>query len=145
MAMQAAAVHPVHPTADEVGREQYTALGQILKLEATIDFTIEIKHRTTYKPVGKASGWFWRDQKFHEALGVISKKSIAAGGAAKSAVVTRADNNGNPTRPGSAFYQMPEEARAINLRGPNGDFDPAKCEAAYVHEMTLLGFDPSTL
>lgn len=149
MAMQVATVHPVQPTADElghvVGREQYAALAQMLKLDGNLDYVIVTKGLTTYKPIGAASGWFWRDQKFHEALGIISKKSIAAGGAAKSAVVTRADNSGKPTRPGRAFYQMLEEARGIDLRDATGNFDETKCEAAWRHEMMLLGYDPSTL
>src|ERR1019366_168964 len=80
-------LHPVIPTPDEVGDEEFDELKKIVKLEAAIDFSIENKTVTTYKPVAIASGWYWRDPKFHAALGRISEKSIAAGGGAKTAVV----------------------------------------------------------
>jgi hypothetical protein len=80
-----AGLRPVIPTPDEVGDEEYVELKKIIKLEAAIDFAITVPMRTTYKPLGLVSGWFWRDATFHTALGVISEKAIARGEGAKSA------------------------------------------------------------
>jgi hypothetical protein len=141
-----AVLHPVFPTpAEKIGLKEYTALSRIIKVEAVVDFTIEMKLIATYKPVGIAAGWHWRDQKFHGALGDITTASIAAGGGAKSAVVTRADNNGNPTRPGRQFYELIETLRKVSLRAPNGQLDPVKCENAWLNEMVLLGYDITKL
>ncbi len=63
-----------------VGYEEYRHLTRVLKLEAVLDFGVGLQVLTTYKPVGLATGWFWRDNKFHMALGDISTKSILAGG-----------------------------------------------------------------
>lgn len=141
-----AVLHPVTPTpAEVIGQKEFTALSRIIKLEAVVEFTIEMKLITTYKPVGLATGFFWRDQNFHAALGTITTASIGAGGGAKSAIVTRADNNGNPTRPGRQFYELIEQLRGINLRLPNGQLDPVKCEQAWKNEMALLGYDITKL
>jgi hypothetical protein len=138
-----AGLHPVIPTPDEVGDEEYVELKKMLKLEAAIDFAITVPMRTTYKPLGLVSGWFWRDAKFHTALGVISEKAMARGEGAKSAIVCRADKYGQPTRPGRQFYEMVERARKITIpKLPNGEYDPAEAEKVWVGEMVKLGFNP---
>jgi len=138
-----AGLHPVIPTPDEVGDAEFDELRKVLKLEAVLDFAIESAMRTTYKPVAIASGWFWRDAKFHAALGRVSETSIARGGGAKSAVVCRAGSDGSPTRPGRQFYEMVERARKITIpKLPNGEYDPAEAEKVWVQEMVRLGFNP---
>jgi hypothetical protein len=135
-------LHPVIPTPDEVGDEEFDELKKIVKLEAAIDFSIENKTVTTYKPVAIASGWYWRDPKFHAALGRISEKSIAAGGGAKTAVVCRAGKDGAPTRPGKQFYEMVEKARKRTIKKlPNGEYDPTEAEKAWLNEIAMLGFE----
>lgn len=129
-----------------VGYEEYRHLTRVLKLEAVLDFGVGLQVLTTYKPVGLATGWFWRDNKFHMALGDISTKSILAGGGAKSAIVTRADNSGRPTRPGGQFFLMLERARNITIpKLGNGQYDPIVCEQLWKNEMRLLGYDISKL
>jgi hypothetical protein len=138
-----AGLQPAIPTPDEVGDEEYVELRKIIKLEAAIDFAITVPMRTTYKPLGLVSGWFWRDAKFHTALGVISEKAIARGEGAKSAVVCRGGNDGKPTRPGRQFYEMVERARKIAIpRLASGEYDPVEAEKVWVGEMVKLGFNP---
>jgi hypothetical protein len=129
----------------EVGDAVFKELKKQIKLDAVLDFAIESRIVTTYRPVGKASGWFWRDQNFHYCLGEISKISVRAGGAAKSAIVTRANNSGGPTRPGRAFYRMLEEARGFKIKLVNGDYDPAQCEELWQQEMAALGYEIADL
>lgn len=147
-------LHPVIPTPeelrlsvpDEVGDEEYVELRKMIRLEAAIDFAITVKLCTTYKPVGLVSGWFWRDAKFHAALGVVSEKAIARGEGAKSAVVCRAAGDGTPTRPGRQFYEMVERARKITIhRLPDGEYVPEEAEKVWIGEMTRLGFGAADL
>ena len=146
-------LRPVSVTFDEsgeedcvVGYEEYRDLTRVLKLDAVLDFGVSLQVLTTYKPVGLATGWFWRDNKFHQALDTISMKSINAGGGAKSAIVTRADNSGRPTRPGGQFYLMLEQARKITIpKLANGQYNPVECEKLWRDEMQLLGYDISKL
>ena len=135
-------LHPVILAHDEVGDEEYVELRKMIKLEAAIDFAITVPMRTTYKPLGLVSGWFCRDAKFHSALGIISEKAIARGEGAKSAIVCRAGNDGQPTRPGRQFYEMVERARKITIPKVNGEYDPVEAEKVWVGEMVKLGFNP---
>lgn len=102
---------------------------------------------TTYRPVARAAGWGdWghRDRKFHADLGELSRACIRAGGGAITAIVTRADDHGNPTRPGREFYELIEQERGIKIpRDPaTGEYDQAAAEQVWLDEIAKLGMTP---
>jgi hypothetical protein len=126
----------------EFGDLEISELRKAMKLGGIVDFVIHSGFLTTYKPVALGAGYFWRDQKFHFALGELSKASVAAGGGAKSAVITRASNAGQPTIPGEQFWTMLEEARDIKIkRGTDGSYDYETKMQLWYDELELLGLD----